>query len=365
MKRSANSGVATRTGLFVGLLVFLLLGGVAHAAAPSAVVFFEAPPSIDATVAQLLEAQLGDAQKANARLVVRARTDAPNSMTPDALTRLAEPAQRLNLTVLATGKAGPSTGQGAALLYALAATRFTTPGTTLPAVTDPQSKSTLQQLGSCSDACFALVSDGGSPAGAKEVRSAGDLLASLGAGSATPAMYEAQEQGQLDSWFPAEQETTVKATATPVTKNGGGFAWWLPLGLLLALLVLAGSFAGLRRRPVQHVRETPMGDPPKHPTSHKTHRPPPVAEHKPPPPPTGGSRIKATLRTVLDPEGYAEIDGCMQRVRWDHRAGDPPSPGVEVLIVKGRDDRLLAVAGPATGGRQLGRGGDDTGRTRQ
>ena len=66
-----------------------------------------------------------------------------------------------------------------------------------------------------------------------------------------------------------------------------------------------------------------------------------------------GKPHAAVLRSVLDPEGYAEIDGCLRRVRWEGN-GTAPRPGDVVDVFSDGKRRFVvsAGAGETTSGRK-------------
>ncbi|MFI7498165.1 hypothetical protein ACIBVL_06535 [Streptomyces sp. NPDC049687] len=66
--------------------------------------------------------------------------------------------------------------------------------------------------------------------------------------------------------------------------------------------------------------------------------------------------LSATVRTVLRPQGYVDINGLLYRASWGGR-GEPPAPGQQVEVVQGRTGELTVFGLGATGG---GPHGDDS-----
>ena len=60
-----------------------------------------------------------------------------------------------------------------------------------------------------------------------------------------------------------------------------------------------------------------------------------------PPPGRNGRGQPAVVASVLEPEGYVELDGCLRRVRWAADRVPAPAPG-EWVEVEGRQGRLWA-----------------------
>jgi hypothetical protein len=112
------------------------------------------------------------------------------------------------------------------------------------------------------------------------------------------------------------------------TPEGGGIS--LPAAVLaFVLLVLAAVLTGML---VTRLRATPA----------VATEPEPTAQVRlPPPPPRRGAHAgRAQVVSVLEPEGYVEVDGCLRRAAWA-ADGPPPHPGDWVELQQ-RQGRLWA-----------------------
>ena len=121
-------------------------------------------------------------------------------------------------------------------------------------------------------------------------------------------------------------ETVRSAIVAPVPDDGGAS---LPTAMLAAvLLALAAILTAVlvsRLRP----------------------RPTVTTEHEPPPtpllpaaPPAGAATRRAQVVSVLEPEGYVEVDRCLRRAAWADD-GPAPNPG-DWVELHHRNGRLWA-----------------------
>jgi hypothetical protein len=118
-----------------------------------------------------------------------------------------------------------------------------------------------------------------------------------------------------------EGPTPVRAAIVAPARDGGGIT--LPAAALaVVLLALAGALT------VTLV--TRLRPPPEEPA-------PPA---RPQLPAAGAYAGRARVVSVLDPEGYVEVEGCLRRARWA-ADGAPPNPGEWVELDR-RNGRLWA-----------------------
>jgi hypothetical protein len=102
--------------------------------------------------------------------------------------------------------------------------------------------------------------------------------------------------------------------------------------LAFAGLVAVAALALARtRRPVERQSAPARSEPPSSVANHAAPRRPPVA--RPPRRVAGGER--AEVVSVLDPEGYVELDRCLRRVRWGAPGDAPAAPGDWVDVQDG------------------------------
>ena len=123
-------------------------------------------------------------------------------------------------------------------------------------------------------------------------------------------------------------ETVRSAIVAPVTDRGGAS---LPTAVLAAvLLALAAVLTAVL---VSRLR------PRSRPTVTTEHEPPPTPV-LPAAPPAGAATRRALVVSVLEPEGYVEVEGCLRRAAWA-ADGPPPNPGAWVELHQ-RNGRLWA-----------------------
>jgi hypothetical protein len=231
-------------------------------------------------------------------------------LSDSALTALGAP-RDATLILVQEGNGG--SGGATATLAQYADQRYLQPGASAPAGSDGASwqpvADALPTLGLSGDA---LTVQSGA------VESLGDALL-------TPA--------------PAPPESTAK----PAGRGGPG----LLLMLLLGALIIAGlaaalmlmrprpRVAGTRRqeplpRPVEPAR-TPRTTPPSKPRpTGATRRATPAPATAPPR--RSGRGHPAEVVSVIDPEGYVELEGCLRRVLWGTPGDAPAAPGDRVEV---------------------------------
>ncbi|MGP3966957.1 hypothetical protein [Streptomyces sp. 6N223] len=288
--------------LLAGLLGVLAAGAPGQEPSPSP------SPSPVETASEVLRCD-GDLLdcwlEAEAGATVSVVISEPLGAAPQDLTERLEGAaggeERARLVVTVTSEEG--TGSLGAVLFALAGEgdRFVDPG----ALIDPlgeQDRAALDDAddgvcgAECRDAAERL--DGGEPLLAEELIAAG-----------------------------LAQEAAGGLVALPDEGDGGGTS---PLVVALAA-VLGALLAALVAFLLVAVRRTSPAAAPA------------AAAAAPTPVPRPRGR-EATVRTVLHPQGYVEIDGSLYRAEWAEPHGSPPAPGERVEVVEGDAGVLLAYA---------------------
>ena len=157
---------------------------------------------------------------------------------------------------------------------------------------------------------------------------------------APTAMGMAGNWPAIDADLAASHRPLGALLAEPAPGDGSGPE--LLLGGLLILLaggLGAVALARARQRP-EPEPPPPAATPPSAPPARRR-APAPGAKAPRPPTPTGSGR-RAKVVSVLDPEGYVELDGCLQRARWASN-GNRPVPG-DWVDIETRGKRLWAYA---------------------
>ena len=373
MQHRPSIRVARIIGAALVLASVFGCSGVARADDPVPVVrALDAPDVIDPATIDALIAQLQEAKETKSRVVVSVTgADAAAPVDADRLKALAAAAREAQLAVIVTPSATEGGGGGAALLYAIAPIRLTTGGASLSPL-DPALAGLVRGLPDC-EPCQAIASMPGNmaPPDAKLVGSNDAFLASVGAapeaqiftGSLRPES-DINQWVQPDGTTTTEDDATANSTATAKSTatadtganradDGGLETWFL---VLFAFLLLAAAAVLLRLRVTMtrknnrperqpeadgRSRAKRLGIPPAGqslPTTKPKRRTPAKSDTKPQP--AIGGPGTAVLRTVLQPDGYAEIEGILRRVEWSG-SGIKPAPGTLVHIRT--DGRRLLV----------------------
>jgi hypothetical protein len=252
-------------------------------------------------------------------VILRVPGSASITAPDDTLNDLALAAEGSTLFVVQQGNA--RLDGAASILSAFAAASFRTPGSEPASGPPGRLWPKVERLTHCTEPCPPALTTGDAPAWMGIDPGAPAVEANLA--SANRALSDV-----LDERAPG---------------GGGGGSRLLVPGLILLIAGGLGYTAiALRRRQRRPSQAMPVTVPE---ATHPDEPPPPAPPGPPAPQPparTGRSR-PARVVSVLHPEGYVELDGCLHRVRWASSGAAAVAPGDRVEIEKhGR--RLWAFA---------------------
>ena len=292
--------------------------------APTPIQVIQAPPHLKPAELDQLTGILVSAR--GAAVVLRIPGPATIAASEDDLKSLWSAVHRARFYVVQQGDA--KLDGAAAILSAFAAATFRQPGADAPSGLPGELWPVVKRLTDCLEPCARAVPtdeapeeigvDSGSPAIEANLAGFGPHLADL-----------------LDERAPA-----ATTRPSPARDDDGGPG---PVPLLAGLLILVGGgvtavAARPRRRRDTEQRQIAQYRPDADPGP----LPVPPGPPAPRPPARSGRGRRARVVSALDPEGYVELDRCLQRARWAS-AGTPAAPG-EWVDIETRGRRLWAYA---------------------
>jgi hypothetical protein len=278
----------------------------------------QAPSSVAGPELQQLAGILTSA--GGATVVLRVPGSATIDASENDLRTLADAADETHFFVIQQGDA--RLDGAAAILSAFAEDGFRQPGSDVASGAAGDLWPTVVRLTNCSDPC--------SPS-----RMTSQALSLMGLAGESPAI-------EADLATSYQQLSGVLGEPAPDDGGGPGLGT-----LVIALLILtaggltAMALAAARRRGATTEPRTVATTPEPGVALPEPGEPDPGPPAPRAPAPTGRARV-AKVVSVLDPEGYVELDRCLRRVRWAS-PGAPATPG-ERVDVEARGGRLWAYA---------------------